>query len=362
MLPYFTHTRPPSFSFIVHPRGIDDLYRFASASFFLKYSRDEDEFRRKICSVSPLIIGETTFGMSPFRGELVCVARMPEEMIGDGAKDAVAEAFALASSRGSHVVGLGALTSPVTGAGATLLRQAPRNVTVTNGNAYTAAVIAHNVNEARDIIGRDGAVRIGIVGCTGSVGAPTTRLLAAQGHELILVGRSVDRLKTLFPDLGTQATLSASLGALANADIIVLLTNDPSALLTDALPLKSCLVIDCAQPSNVSASAKAALSLRDVRVLAGGIVHIPGYISTYDFGLPVPESAFACLAETYLFAKEGIREHSTGRPDVALSSRLERAALRHGIRPVSLRELDSDARVRREGSEEANSCCLDCFR
>lgn len=41
---------------------------------------------------------------------------------------------------------------------------------------------------------------------------------------------------------------------------------------------------------------------------------IPGFHSTYDFNLPNSEATVACLAETYLFVRDGIRELSVGLP------------------------------------------------
>ena len=71
-------------------------------------------------------------------------------------------------------------------------------------------------------------------------------------------------------------------------------------------------------------------------MVRGGRVRIPGYHSTYDFGLEDSADTFACLAETYLFAREGIWEHSVGAPQPEFARRLERAASRHGVQPCCL--------------------------
>jgi fatty aldehyde-generating acyl-ACP reductase len=336
MLPFVTAGRCPWFSFIVHPRNFDDLCRFSSATFLRRYSRNDEEFQRKVCAVSPLIIGELIFGLSAFRGELISVTRMPEEMTGNAARNAVADAVELAATRGAGVVGLGALTSPATGGGASLVRNLSSKIVLTNGNAYTAAVAAHNVEEASKYLGAGITARVAIVGCTGSVGVPTTKILAEKGFPLILVGRHIERVQAMFPELAGQALCASGLSALSEADIILLLTNDASAQLTAALPLKRSVIIDCAQPANVTPAAARELASKGICVVKGGLVHIPRFASTYDFGLVESQCTFACLAETYLFAKEGIREHSTGRPTVNLAYRLERAALRHGVYPQPL--------------------------
>jgi hypothetical protein len=66
------------------------------------------------------------------------------------------------------------------------------------------------------------------------------------------------------------------------------------------------------------------------------LVRIPRYACSQEFFLPDPRDTFACLAETYLFAREGLREHSVGTPSIELAHRLERAARKHGVTPRPL--------------------------
>jgi len=75
---------------------------------------------------------------------------------------------------------------------------------------------------------------------------------------------------------------------------------------------------------------------RDVVVRRGGTVDIRGYACRHGFGLSAHHQTFACLAETYLLACEGIREHSVGRPSAAYARRLEAIAERHGVTIPSL--------------------------
>jgi fatty aldehyde-generating acyl-ACP reductase len=117
---------------------------------------------------------------------------------------------------------------------------------------------------------------------------------------------------------------------------VILLTNDASARLTPDLVGSHAVVIDVAQPANVPPSTLPAFARRGVPVVEGGIVRIPGYACTVDLGLADPLHTAACVAETYLFAREGIREHSLGHPDVELARRLERAAQRQGIEVPAL--------------------------
>lgn len=337
MLPHLSN-RAPAFAFIVHFRDKSDLYRVGGGAFLRRYSRSEEDFQAKMCSLLPLVIGEIAIGFTAIRGELVGIARMSEQMIGAKATEAVVEGVKLVLRRGVQVIGLGALTSPATASGLTLLRHLPKEVTLTNGNAYTAAVIQRNVIEANDMLALRQDARVAVVGCTGSVGTPLTYLLAEAGFSLILVGRKAKRVQHEFGTLTDQAVFTDDLNAVHNADIIVMLTSDASARLAPRHVRAGSIVIDCAQPANVAVSSCGDFRSKGVTVAEGGIVRIPGYACTFDFGLPSPVDTFACLAETYLFAKEGIREHSVGRPFPELARRLERIARRHGIfpRPLNL--------------------------
>ena len=95
-------------------------------------------------------------------------------------------------------------------------------------------------------------------------------------------------------------------------------------------------MIDLAQPPNVDPASREAFAARDVAVVEGGVVRIPGYSCTFEYEMSSPGDAYACLAETYLFAREGLRDHSVGRASVQLSRALERAARKHGVTPRPL--------------------------
>ena len=335
MLPQFRN-HIPWFAFLLHLRDMKDLYRVSGSSLIRSYSRDEQEFQAKMCSFPPVVGAEVTFGFSPIRGILVGVMRMPEEILGPQGYQATLEGLEVALQQGARVIGLGALTAPVTGSGLKLLRHMPAGTTLTNGNAYTAAVVRSTVVEVSDALGLGKRARVAVIGCTGSVGVPASYLLAEHGFDLTLVGRNVERVRNLLGDLADRATFVSGFDALRAVDIVLVLTGDPSAQLTPEQVREGSVVIDCAQPANISKSDYETFRQRGVIVVEGGIVRIPGYTCIQDLGLSSPEDTFACLAETYLFAREGIREHSVGRPSADLARRLERIAQRHGVHPRPL--------------------------
>jgi hypothetical protein len=69
--------------------------------------------------------------------------------------------------------------------------------------------------------------------------------------------------------------------------------------------------------------------------------------------IPIPGATFACLAETYLMAREGMREHSVGAPAPEFALRLEQVAARHGVRPARLDFGDTiDVDVQKVGTQK----------
>jgi predicted amino acid dehydrogenase len=334
-LPYLT-SQAPWFTFLVHPRDVRDLYEVPGATVVAEHSSSEEEFSRKLCSLPPTVVSDVTFGFSPVRGEVIAVLQMPEAMMHLKGRRAVEEAVRLATHRGAAVIGLGALTAPATQGGLTLLPNLPKGVTLTTGNALTAAVACRNVLQASQALGLGTAATVAVVGCTGSVGVPASRLLAAAGFGLVLIGRSLTRVERELGDLASDALVSSDRADVSRADVVLLLTGDRTARLTAEEPRPGSVVIDVAHPTNIDRSRFGEFAERDVTVVQGGLVTIPGYHCATDFRLPDRRSVLACLAETFVFAREGIREHSVGKAPIELALHIESVARRHGVQPRPL--------------------------
>ncbi|MEN3305724.1 MAG: fatty aldehyde-rating acyl-ACP reductase [Micromonosporaceae bacterium] len=334
-MPYL-RTEPPAFVFLIHPRDVADLYSAPGASMISAHSASEDEFRDKMLSMPPTFSGEVTFGFSPIRGETLVVFRMPEQIMFSGGRAQIEEALRVAVARGTRVVGLGALTAPATRGGLSLLPLLPRGLTLTTGNAYTAAVARSNVVEVSEAMGLGTDAIVAVVGCTGSVGVCAARLLDRHGYRLTLVGRSVTRVRKELPDLVERATVCGTIEDVRRADIVLLLTGDPAAHIPPGLPRPGAAVLDLAHPVNIKPSLYPDFAARGVRVMQGGLVRIPGYHCAQEMRLPDPRCALACLTETYLFAKAGITTHSVGQASVGTALMLEEVAAQHGVAPWPL--------------------------
>ena len=332
----YIRNEPPWFAFLIHPRDIKDLFRWKGSRLLRQYSDSDEEFVAKATSMEATVSAELLFGFGSMRGELIGVMRMPHQVMAPGGREAVAEAVALAVDRGAKVIGLGALTAPATAAGKGVVRQIPDGVALTTGNAYTAAVSRHNVVAAAASLGLSRPSHVAVVGATGSVGVPASHLLVREGFDVTVIGRNLGRVRATLGDLDGDAVFADSLDPLQKADVVLVLTSEAGALLRPADVRPGTIIIDVTQPQNISPAAEAEFSERGVRVLPGGLVHIAKYSSTYDFALPIEGATFACLAETYLRAREGLREHSVGAPPPEVALHMEQIAQRHGVRPALL--------------------------
>jgi fatty aldehyde-generating acyl-ACP reductase len=345
----------PWFSFVVHLRSRGDLDRWATTS---TVRGDAGEgWRERVMSGPPLVASTFSFRSTPMTGNLIVIPRLPEDIIfGDGPK-LVARAVEIAAARGARVVGLAGLTAPATRGGESLLPALPHGVTLTNGNSYTAAVSCANVREACRFLGCDRPT-VAVVGSTGSVGMAASRLLAEDEEvDLVLIGRTTERARKAGPDSGARVTYSGRLEDVADADVVLTLTHDRAARLRPELfdGSRERVIIDVAQPTNVEVDQRGAFAARRVRVVRGGWVLMPGGISSQDHtkvmtdGDPdaAPGSAPACLAETCLFAADGIHEHAVGPGSADLGRLLEEIAARRGIlvAPLSLEAAGSPGPV-----------------
>ena len=338
--------RPSSFTFIVHPRTESDIFLARPLTLLRRISSDDGDFVRRALAAPPFLLGEVTVGFAPFRGELITITCLPEEALRERGRRQIGIAAEMAIERGATVLGLGALTAPATAGGARLAESVPAGVTVTNGNAFTAFVLCEQIVEAAHSTENDAAC-VAVVGCTGSIGSVLSQLLAARGFDLVLIGRTAERARRALGSLAANARFSGEVADAADADVVVLLANSPTARLRPDCVREGAVVIDAAEPPGASDDDVAGWGGR-VTYARGGRVWIPGYRCTYDFRLGGHEVTFACLAETYLFVRDGIREHSVGVPAPAAAERMGRVARRHGVFPAPLSFHDAVPGERRE--------------
>ena len=219
----------------------------------------------------------------------------------------VEQAVDKAERLGAEVVGLGALTAPVTGGGRRL-RHRP-GIGVTNGNAFTAAMTHEGVRRLLAQVPTS-SPHIAFVGATGSVGGCVTELVAADdvAATLTLVARNRPRLEALAArvrGLTPTATVrvATDIAAIRDADLVVVLTSAATALVTSAHLKFGAVVLDDTQPRNTD---PALVHERpDVLVVDGGMARVDGVDIRADIGDMPRGYAYACLCETMLLAFDG---------------------------------------------------------
>ncbi|GLQ55129.1 shikimate 5-dehydrogenase [Devosia nitrariae] len=300
------------FAFLVHPRNTlrADMGILFGRPFALV---PEVAWRTalKHLPVPPMVTGKMSRVDLPGKvvGRIITVPLTPTQLLTmprTQVQARISAAIDKARDLGASVVGLGALTAPASVGGKAFAKR--KDVGVTNGNAFTAAMTLQAMERLTASMGRDPL--IAIVGATGSVGSCLTRLYARKhSGRLLLVARNEKRLQTLAADVhgnGVEARVSTDMADVSKADLVVLLTSSPDALLRSEHLKRGAVVLDDTVPRNTDARL---LSERpDVLIVDGGLVEIPGFDLRGNIAL-APKLAYACLAETMLLALSGHQGH-----------------------------------------------------
>lgn len=254
------------------------------------------------------------------------------------------QAGRIAERLGAGIVGLGAFTKIVGDRGVTVAREL--RVGVTTGNSLTAATAVEGAlaAAARMDVNPRGA-RVAVLGATGSIGAVCCRLLAPQVGGLVLAARHRDRLEALAARLRTEASVDVEVTsdvreAVSSAEIVLTVTSATDVLVEPEDLRPGAVVCDVARPRNVSQLVYE--RRRDVLVIDGGVIEVPGRVDFgLDFGFP-PGTCEACMAETMLLALEHRYEDYTLGAEVEVERVREIHALmhRHGFRLSGLRRFE----------------------
>ncbi len=229
--------------------------------------------------------------------------------------DKIVRAGRLAQKHGARILGLGALASSV-GDGGTAVAQR-LNMPVTTGRSLTVAMAVEALVEAAET--RDltlDTASVAVVGASGSIGLACAELLAPLVGDLVLVGRQEIRVSQARAQAeaagAARVRISTQVAAIGEADLVLTATGGVQPIIGSRHLKKGAIVCDVACPSDVSAEVRR--HRRDVLVIGGGILELPGPADLrFDLGLP-PGQLYACMAEAIVLALEGRYESfSLGR-------------------------------------------------
>jgi len=304
------HDGALDFAFVVHPRYLSDI--------LLPYA-DQSELEEEVIlenasrfNVHVLSAIEARFNGKILRGELISIPYLARDFRGKlkAVQQSLFDVLDYCTRRQTRIMGLGALLPSITHSG-TMLAARSTSVGITTGHTYTAVVIADQIRKLEQLLGTS---RIAIVGAAGSVGCATVACLGMDGkqRQLLLVDLP-NRIKTLEANDCTLVT--TNLSDIKNSAIVVCVTNSITTIIEPEHLAPGCVVIDDAQPENISI--ETIRQRPDIFVLKC-LARIPSLRCPFDFNLFMPDEidekqnlVFTCLAETILLAADNHNGHFT---------------------------------------------------
>jgi len=304
------------YAFIVHPRSHKDvarkypIFKFLPKFFVTSFTR----------FFWPVILSEVTGLKSvktgkELKGYVITIPLTARQMLENRplALKRIIQAATLAKKNGAKLIGLGALTSSLSKGGLDLVGKV--DINITTGHAYTAYNVTNNLFKLADCFEIDRKkVWVGIVGAAGSVGSTSAKLIARAGFNNILLV-DVEKRKHFFAELAVEMKqrnpavvieTSHQIGNIKKCDFIITATNAPEALIKSADLKGGAVVIDDAQPSDIS---QEVFKRDDVLAIEAGVTHTPGVFSHFNFGLKHKLDNFCCMGEVLILASHEWNEH-----------------------------------------------------
>ena len=326
LLKLISHTIGDLITLIIPKRNYRSMYAFA----FLVHPRDERDMDKRFPFLKktpkwlkrfiqhhfwPITVSEITGLLSndtqtEIKGFVITIPMTASEMLQnkERARHQIIRATKLARNKGSKIVGLGALTSSLSRGGLDLI-DIP-GISITTGHAYTGYTVTQTLLTQLRSAGislTEKKCQIAIVGAAGSIGSISAEILAQSGVRsfyLLDIQRkmsSVEELKVKllqsYPDI--EVYCGSDMMMLKNAIGIVTATNTPDALVKDIHVSPGTVIVDDAQPSDISPEL---YDVKDVLVLEAGAVYTPGISTNFNMGLANRNDNFCCLAEVLILA------------------------------------------------------------
>lgn len=331
------------FAFIIHPidarRDVGRKYPIAR---YMPLWVIEWFLRRKKPLVLSHVTGVESLTGARTEGWFIGCPLTPKMMLELPLEDVYAkiiECCELAASIGAQVVGLGAFTAVVGDGGLTISKRSP--IPVTTGNSYTVATaIEGALAGAREMDIVPSEATLAIVGATGSIGRTCALVMAPDFKRTILIGRDFERTQAVAIEIGPKASPTTNISAIREADVIITVTSSESAIIEPEHLKSGAVVCDVARPRDVST--RVVKKRKDVLVIEGGVVEVPGDVEFgFDFGFP-KKTAYACMSETMMLALENRPESYTVGKDVSVAQVEETMSLakKHGFKLAGFRSFE----------------------
>lgn len=322
--------RDGDFAHLIHYGHMSDLYR--EFDFLRNQTEDfiSEWSKRSYPVVIEIIIrGFRKKGDSEsrdLRGWVVIVSNHTQQLLLSRKlrKKKIYQAALLAKKLGARIIGMGGLVASFMGGGKDLSREV-RGVGFSTGHAYTIANIIRILEGCSKDVGVNlRHSKIAIVGAAGSIGSGCAKLVLEKRPQEILLIESpsfidyekLERIKCelIKIDPLIKIRISRKLSDMKIADLIIVATNSPHALIKECQLKVGAIVIDDSFPKNISQ--KMLRARNDVIFLEGGITKMPLSID-FNFARNMPDlmdlpitravsckEIYSCFAEVLILALE----------------------------------------------------------
>ncbi len=337
------------FVFLLHPLDMSHVYREKPWAKWLPSAAVKWYMLKKKPFVASHITGIQSKTGATAEGWFIIIPMTPDLMLAhdDIATNKIIEAGRIGEKLGATIMGLGAFTAIVGGAGAEAAN-ALDSIGVTTGNSYTAYTAHEALLMGAREVGlnpEDDNLTLAVVGGTGSIGRVVAKLLAPKFKgTMVIVGRDkekAERVATEIRDITEAKVLSSNdvKGIMRKADMAVTVSSAIDAIIGPNDVKSGAVIVDVSRPRDVAEAVK---ERDDVLVIDGGVVKVPGNVKfNFDFGFP-PGTAFACMAETIMLALEGWSDDFSLTKELKEEQVLKTGewAKKHGFELVWMRSFD----------------------
>lgn len=336
-----------TFAFIIHPLDFEDIYKKYKIARHVSPKLVASLLKRKRPFKISDVTGIESITGSKIRGIFVGVPLLPEQFASlneDFLVKRVIKGCQVAEELGADIVGLGAFTAMV-GDGGRRIAEAV-DIAVTTGNTYTVATAIEGTRRAAKLMDIDiRTSTLAVVGASGSIGRTCAEAMAKEVGTIVLVGRDKSRIESVAGMVaertGVRPLVEDDIDAgIRGADIVITVTGATKSVIPPRSIKPGAVVCDVARPRDVS---KEVVRVRkDVLVIEGGIVKVPGNVDFgVNFGCP-PGQAMACMSETMILALEGRLEDYTIGKDISLEmvNEMDQLAAKHGFELAGFRSFE----------------------
>ena len=237
------------------------------------------------------------------KGWAVIQPLAPAIMVKDpeSARKMIIRGVKLCEKLGFRLVALGGYNSIITRDGEDLLGKV--NIAITTGNSYSALLVIQNLRKLPELLKFDlKNEKISLIGAAGSVGSACSEILPTLAGEVWLLDNNKKALRELTERLQHKFSNIRSfdnLNMIKESDIVITATSTPRAIVHNEHLRPGLILIDAAQPKNVSE--EIARKRDDVLVIDSGIAELPGLACEMEMG-PYENEVYACLGEAIALA------------------------------------------------------------